>query len=89
MASSEDAYGVFSFERQDEPVGIGRDRSSGEDCFGSGKESILSASMRKVRGQILTGNDRDGPGHGKFDPGFGPGAQIGWPCSGEGTRVGR
>src|SRR3990172_11219145 len=24
MASSEDAYGVFSFERQDEPVGIGQ-----------------------------------------------------------------
>ena len=50
MASSEDAYGVFSFERQDEPLESVKDRSLGEGCCGSGKGSILSVSMRTEKG---------------------------------------
>jgi len=52
MASSEDAYGVFSFERQDEAIEIGQGSEFGEGCSGSGRESVLSPFM-------LTGGKRD------------------------------
>ena len=41
MATSEDAYGVFSFEHQDEPVGIGQGSEFGGGLLGSGRENIL------------------------------------------------
>jgi hypothetical protein len=49
MASSENAYGVFSFERQDRAVGIGQGSEFGGDCSVSGKGSILSASIPRGR----------------------------------------
>jgi len=53
MDSSEDAYGVFSYEHQDESAGIGQGSEFGEACSGSGRENISLASMRKGRGQRL------------------------------------
>ena len=54
MASSEDAYGVFSFERQDEAAGIGQGSEFGGGLPGSGKGSISAASMQKGRGRVLS-----------------------------------
>ncbi len=50
MASSEDAYGLFSFERQDEAVGIGQGSEFGGGLLRFGKESILSAFMQTGEG---------------------------------------
>jgi len=76
MASSEDAYGVFSFEHQDETAGIGQDRSLEEGCSGSGKEGILSVSMQKGRGRTSNQESSRWEGRGWFYPPYRPGASL-------------
>jgi hypothetical protein len=50
MGSSEDAYGVFSFDRQDEAVGIGLGSEFGGGCCGFGRKSFFSVFMQTGEG---------------------------------------
>ena len=90
MASSEDAYGVFSFERQDEAVGIGQGSEFGGGLlrFWKGKYFVSIYADRGGSGGRI-GNPQDGQGHGRFNPGNGSGAEIGWLYSGQGPWAGR
>ena len=74
MASSENAYGVFSFERQDEPVGIGQGSEFEEMLrFWKGKY-FLSIYAERTRGGSRISHSHDRQDHGRLNSRDGTGA---------------
>ena len=89
MASPEDAYGVFSFERQDEPMEIGQGSEFGGGLLRFWKGKYFVSIYADGEGKEVTRGPQVRQDHGGFDLRYGSGAQSGGFYPGQEPRPGR